>query len=254
MDTLNATAISAMAAALTPEQIAQAQWAIANYGRITTHDFKVSSPRYSEKSESLKQMQVVLGVLFGFAILSLFGRISIRLILRRRLFLDDGFLIFGFICLVGGTAILYKRIYMIYLEFSVLSGNPTASLLAFKQTNEFLEESKWDVAYPLFLWTAIFAVKWCYFAFFYRLLRAMWKGIVYFYRFAIILSIVSWLFLVVGEQLITCPYVGKAACMIPAFGEALRFIPLNIMLSEVLPKTTSIQAGASCFVLVRTSP
>ena len=45
MNTPNTTAIAAMAAALTPEQIAQAQQNIDNFGRITTHDFKVGNPR-----------------------------------------------------------------------------------------------------------------------------------------------------------------------------------------------------------------
>jgi len=150
-------------------------------------------------------------VLFGFAILSFFGRITIRLASRRRLFLDDGFLTFAFVCLIGGTAILYTRIHMIYLEFAVLRGDQIAALLAFQQMDNLFEQSKWQLAYLLLLWTAIFAVKWCYLAFFYPLLRSMSKKFIYYYRFSVAFSIVSWLFLVVGEQLITCPYVGKAA-------------------------------------------
>ena len=45
MENMNATAIAAMAAALSPKQIAEAQWMIANNGRITIHDFKVGDPR-----------------------------------------------------------------------------------------------------------------------------------------------------------------------------------------------------------------
>lgn len=108
---------------------------------------------------------------------------------------------------------MYKRIYMIYLEFSVIRGDTIAAAMAFQQMDNLFEQSKWQLAYLLFLWTAIFAVKWCYFAFFYSLLRSMAKGFIFYYWFAVTFSVVSWLFLVIGEQLITCPYVGKAAGM-----------------------------------------
>ena len=120
---------------------------------------------------------------------------------------------------MGGTAILYKRIYMIYLEFSVLQGDLIASLLAFQMENELFQQSKWQLAYLVFLWTAVFAVKWCYFAFFHPLLRAQSKRVVLYYQFAIIFSIISWIVLVVSEQLVTCPYVGKAAGMLPNTGQ-----------------------------------
>ncbi|KAF2475929.1 uncharacterized protein BDR25DRAFT_253574 [Lindgomyces ingoldianus] len=200
--------VTAMAMALTPEQIAETEWSIENTGRITAHDFKIA-----------------IGVLFGLAALTCTGRIFIRLFSRRRLYLDDAFLIFALTSLVGGTAILYKRIHMIYLEFSVLRQDPVASLLAFEQMDELFQQSKWQLAYLPFLWTAIFAVKWCYFAFFYPLLRAMARSIVYYYWLAIAFSVVSWLFLVIGEQLITCPHVGKAAAkcfpVLPASKSAL---------------------------------
>lgn len=183
---MDPAAKAAFASSLTPEQIAQTQWNIENTGRIAMYKFKVA-----------------LGVLFGLATLSFFGRITIRLASRRRLFLDDGFLTLAFVCLIGGTAILYERIHMIYLEFSVLRGDQIAALLAFQQMDNLFEQSKWQLAYLLFLWTAIFAVKWCYLAFFYPLLRSMSKKLMYYYWFSVVFSIISWLFLVVGEQLIT---------------------------------------------------
>lgn len=100
---------------------------------------------------------------------------------------------------------------MVYLEFSILRGDQIAALMAFQQKDDLFEQSKRQLAYLLFLWTSIFAVKWCYLAFFYPLLRSMSKRFIYYYWFAVSFSVVSWLFLVVGEQLITCPYVGKAA-------------------------------------------
>ncbi|KAF2746814.1 hypothetical protein M011DRAFT_477658 [Sporormia fimetaria CBS 119925] len=206
--TASPEALAAFAASLTPEQISQTQWRIEHNGRITMHDF-----------------QIALGVLFGLATFCLIGRLAIRLTSRRRLFLDDFFLIFAFVNVAAGTAILYKRIGMIYLEFAVLMHDPIAALMAFQQMDNLFEQSKWQLAYLLFLWTGIFAVKWCYLAFFYPLLRSMSRWLIRFYWFAVVFSVFCWLFLVIGEQLITCPYVGKesAKCFpeLPASKELL---------------------------------
>ncbi|KAF7512478.1 hypothetical protein GJ744_001413 [Endocarpon pusillum] len=237
MDTTNTTAIAAIAAALTPEQIVQAQQNIDNFGSIAAHDFKIA-----------------IGILFGLAVLCLLLRILIRLVLRRRLFLDDSFLIFGFVCLTGGTVVLYERLYMIYLEFSVLAGDPTASILAFQQTDELFEQSKWNVAYLLFLWTSIFAVKWCYFAFFHPLLRGTWKWIIYYYWFAVIFSIISWLFLVVGEKLITCPYVGKASAKcFPELPASKQAIVALFWLGPALDGLTDLMVVSIPIIILRRS-
>lgn len=190
-------------------------------------------------------------MLFGFAILSFFGRIIIRLASRRRLFLDDGFLALAFLCLVGGTAILYTRISMIYLEFSVLRGDQIAALLAFQQIDNLFEQSKWQLAYLLLLWTAVFAVKWCYLAFFYPLLRSMPLKFIYYYWFSVAFSIVSWLFLVVGEQLITCPYVGKASGQLHG---CFTMMYLANMCSKMFSRVTSVKTSSACTVLDMSGP
>jgi hypothetical protein len=124
---------------------------------------------------------------------------------------DDGFLIFAFTCLCGGTFILYERIPIIYLEFAVLRMDPLALSIAMEQMNDLYDQSKWELAYLILLWTTVFAIKWCYFAFFHPFLRAMSKGFNFYYKFSIFFSVVSWLFIIIGEQLITCPYLGKAS-------------------------------------------
>jgi hypothetical protein len=184
--------------------------------------------------------KMALGFLFGLAVICFVGRMLIRLCSHRRLFLDDGFLIFGFLCLTSGTAMLYKRMRLVYLMLAVIRGNPIASLMASQHIGDLFEQSKWQVAYMLFLWTAVFAVKWCYFAFFYPFLRSLTKGFVYFYRFAIIFSVVCWLFLVIGEHLIACPYVGKGAGMILYHLENKRDIITDTVDSKVLYASYSL--------------
>lgn len=100
---------------------------------------------------------------------------------------------------------------MFYLEFYIVHSDPFAALIAFQQKGDLVEESKWQLAYLLFLWTTVFAVKWCYFAFFQPLLRTMAKGIIYCFWFSVGFSVVSWLFLVVGDRLIACRYLREEA-------------------------------------------
>jgi len=133
---------------MTPDQRAQGELEIANMGRITMHQFKV-----------------VAAVLLGIALASFFGRIFIRLLTQRRLNMDDGFLTVALACLCAGTVIIYEHIQIIYLGFAILQ-NHTALQIAREQMDNFYDP-KWRFAYVFLLWTTVFAVKWCYFAFFF---------------------------------------------------------------------------------------
>ncbi|RAH69472.1 uncharacterized protein BO66DRAFT_471976 [Aspergillus aculeatinus CBS 121060] len=186
--------INAFASSLSPEQIAEAEKSIDGAGRITLYQFKIA-----------------IGVLLGLAFLSFSGRIFIRLFTRRRLYLDDGFLILAFICLCVVTAMLYLRVQIVYILFGVLSGDSAAYALAIKHYDKLLEQSKWQLGYITLLWTVVFSVKWCYFAFFYPLLRNVSRKLIWYYRFAIVFSVASWIAIVVGEELIACPYLGEEA-------------------------------------------
>jgi hypothetical protein len=146
---------------------------------------------------------VVAGILFGIALVSFVGRISIRLFTQRRLYTDDGFLVVALACLCAGTVMLYERIEIIYLTSAVLQNNHTALQIAVQMDNFY--DPKWQ-CYIFTLWTTVFAVKWCYFAFFHPFLQAMsnWKCFIFYYRFSICFSVVSWLFAAIGTELISC--------------------------------------------------
>ena len=101
---------------------------------------------------------------------------------------------------------------MIYLEFAVSQMDPATLLIAVEQMNDLYDQPKWHLAYVVLLWTAVFAVKWCYFAFFHPFFWAMPKSFNFYYRFSICFSVASWLPTMVGEQLVTCPYFGRASC------------------------------------------
>lgn len=159
--------------------------------------------------------------------------------------MDDGFLIFAFACLCGGTFILYERISYIYLEFAVLRMDPIAFPIAMEQMNDLFEQSKWQLSYLVLLWTTVFAVKWCYFAFFYPFLRAMSKSFNIYYKFSICFTVVSWLFIVIGEQLITCPYVGVAS------GKPLSFNGIPTVLTNTIYREMLSKVACFSFCVAR---
>lgn len=109
--------------------------------------------------------------MFALASLSFIGRIGIRVCSRNRILLDDGFLIVSFSCLVASTSIFYKRARVIYLVFSLMRGDEVVSLIASQDIGDVYNQMNWSFAYMTFLWTAIFMVKFCYFAFFHTLLQ-----------------------------------------------------------------------------------
>lgn len=92
-----------------------------------------------------------------------------------------------------------------------MSGDLIASLIASQHIEEMQDtKSKWIIAYVFFLWTTIFMVKFCYFAFFYTLIRSMPRGFIWFYWSSVVFTVIAWIFLVL-QQLIPCPYFGSDA-------------------------------------------
>ncbi|KAN0067011.1 hypothetical protein V8E54_014935, partial [Elaphomyces granulatus] len=195
---------------MTPEQRIQGEWEIANMGRITMRQFKV-----------------IAAVLLSIALFSFFGRIFIRLFTQRRLYMDDGFLTLALACLCAGTIIVYERMQIICLQSAILQKNPTALQIAREQMDDIYDQSGWQFAYLFLLWTTLFAVKWCYFAFFHPFLQAMsnWRIFILYYRFSICFSVFSWLLIVVGGQLIICPYVGRTSSNLQCFPAAKLPVP-----------------------------
>jgi hypothetical protein len=131
---------------------------------------------------------------------------------RRRLFLDDAFLLFAVACLIASSVVMFREVYYFYLEVAVLRGDLMASLLAYINMDKLLQVHSYHFAYLMLLWSTVFSIKWTYLAFFHPLLRAMDRKIIWFYWGSVGFSIISWAFMAVPGQLITCPYFGKSAC------------------------------------------
>lgn len=95
------------------------------------------------------------------------GRILIRLSTRRRLFLDDNLLIVSAIALTGSVGILFHDTFIWFLmnasfvSPSLLLTETYASYTTLRYTAPRLRR-----AWTVLVWTCIFLVKFCFFAFF----------------------------------------------------------------------------------------
>ncbi|KAI1212617.1 uncharacterized protein F4807DRAFT_413761 [Annulohypoxylon truncatum] len=233
---LNWTLINEMAAALTPEQRDQADWRIRNTGKLPMGDF-----------------QIAIGCLFGLASVAFFGRITIRVVSRRRVFLDDCFVIASFACLAVATAIFYKRVLMIYTVFALMRGDVVITLMASQEIDDVYAQMNWSFPYITFLWTTIFMVKLCYCAFFRILLQSMPKALIRYYWITVVATVVSWMYLVL-QQLIVCPYFGSNSfkCF-PTLAVSETVLNFTFWIGPVLDTLTDVAVVSIPILILRKS-
>ncbi|KAJ4298120.1 hypothetical protein N0V90_006019 [Kalmusia sp. IMI 367209] len=179
---------------LTPEQVAEAEQRFRNSGRI-----------------SMFSLEVSLGILFGFAVLTCLGRMIIRLSTRGRLLLDDAFLLFALVCLAASTSIMYKVAPNYYLVQAMVRGDPLAIAIATPRLRQLSQHYNWTFANIVLSWSAVFGVKGSYFALFYPMMSVMSKRVVWFYWSAVVFSVLSWFALAFGSNFILCKKLGTAA-------------------------------------------
>ncbi|OJI85584.1 hypothetical protein ASPTUDRAFT_118620 [Aspergillus tubingensis CBS 134.48] len=179
---------------LTSSQASQTPPVIGDIGRITQ-----------------RQYGIAVGIFFALASLSFFGRIFIRLFTRRRLYLDDAFLSFAFTTLLIGTVLGFLRAYTIYFQMAALEGNVEALLFLASHLEEHAKDYGFNIAFIVLLWTTVFAVKWCYLAFFHPLLVGMSRRFTIYYRCTVGLSFISWILSAFVAPIVPCPYTGMKA-------------------------------------------
>jgi hypothetical protein len=147
----------------------------------------------------------MVGFFFALATLALLGRMVVRSIINRRLFLDDYILLFGYAALCSATAVLYKFCHLIYVLNTIKYDKtviPTQhDLQAIGQAQA--------INYSLIavIWTAICSVKLCFLAALKALIANVSIRVTTVYWFAVGLSIVTWC-LSWTISFIICPYVG----------------------------------------------
>lgn len=94
-------------------------------------------------------------MVFGVAILAAVTRTAIRIHLKQRLQIDDGFLFLACVCLIATTILLYKMVTDIYF-FQSLSSDPSAVAIPMDIVSRIDWFQKSDSAYLFVTWTAHF--------------------------------------------------------------------------------------------------
>lgn len=95
--------------------------------------------------------------LFIVSLICVGARYYIRLRLQRRLWIDDGFLLFGVCCLICAMGILFVFINQLYLIEAMLLGVMVDIPSDFQK--QALNFQKWVVICLILVWMSVYAVK-----------------------------------------------------------------------------------------------
>lgn len=108
--------------------------------------------------------------MFGLAITCFIGRICIRVYTRRRLFLDDFVLSVAVAALIFATVTALRHSFYMYLVSMMFLAPELIATTPFFSYLDVLESSPINFGYAdriaVAQWTAIYGVKFCFFAFF----------------------------------------------------------------------------------------
>ena len=140
---------------------------------------------------------------YTLAVLCVTGRIIARVYTRRRLFLDDGFLIFGLLCLSAGTGLLHVFCQSIFIVEAVKI-DPTVVVPLDQYQNISQVYAILD-SFLCTMWTTTFAVKFSFLALFRLLIRRVSQSITTYYWIVVATTTITWIFLT-SEPFILCPY------------------------------------------------
>lgn len=120
-------------------------------------------------------------------------RIGLQIQVRRRLQLDDYFLIFACICLLASTIFAYFRVEALYFSEKI-SSNPEFLLYAIVSHADIVGQindyTRFYLAITPLLWASIFAVKFAYLIFFRQLVDRV-KPLVTYWKIILGITIVS---------------------------------------------------------------
>lgn len=171
------------------------------------------SPKCSESSADM-HLQITAAVLLTLSIVSMIARLVLRLRARRGVYLDDYLYLVGFICLSAETIRFYQECDDFMLASAIHSHPYWASQVSPDWIKHQTETSFTDfIASFALMWSAIFAIK-CSFLAFFKLLIERVTGIRMYYWFVVVVTMASWL-VVMLTPLILCHDSGLSFSFLP---------------------------------------
>lgn len=185
---------------------AENEWKIANAGSISEYHVKASETRLILGSLSLtNSLQVFIGIFFCLAVFSVIGRMVTRIYTRRRLFLDDAFLLFGLTCLCAATVLCYQMVRTMFLVEALQRYSDI--VIPADQDQPLLNAMAIGVSVLCLTWTTTFAVKFSFLVLFWHLIQRLSKWLSRYYWAVVGTCAISWMF-VICEPFVLCHYFG----------------------------------------------
>lgn len=114
----------------------------------------------------------------------------------------------GLLSLISGTGVLYHYCDKMF-RLEAINTDPTV-MFSLPEILELIYANKWFDIFIALMWTATFAIKASFLAFFRNLIRDVSRRLDRYYWFVCIVTAITWVLLVV-EPIILCPHFGLAA-------------------------------------------
>ena len=146
---------------------------------------------------------------FVLALLSVLGRIVVRVYTRRRLFLDDAFLVWGLVCLCAAKVLSLRMLRTMFLVDAIQHYSDI--VIPTDQARPLLRAMAVGAAYLGLTWTTMFAVKFSFLALYWHLIQRVSQWLIRYYWAVVGTCIVSWMF-VICEPFLLCHYFGINTC------------------------------------------
>lgn len=152
--------------------------------------------------------QVVMGVLFSFAIVAAIVRTGIRIKMRRRLYLDDAFLGLACFALTAATTVLYKELGILYLAEEIVQDYVSGDMADLPaDVSVAAVVPRYQRTYYLhgtLSWIVIFSIKFTFLSFFHQLLDRLPRFLFY-WKVVVVANVVALLYCICYAFL-ECPH------------------------------------------------
>ena len=179
--------------------------------KISESAFKVIQCPLRVLSFNADRGQIWVGILYGTAILAASMRITLRIHLHRRLFLDDAFLLFACAALTAAVPVLYNVIPPLYIVQGIEEGVRLAQPSGIDVSAEIHLYTTLHLIHEALGWAVIFLVKFSFLSFFRQLVDRVWDLVLY-WKVVCVMTVVACAFCV-GFSFMECPHTDSAASM-----------------------------------------
>lgn len=149
--------------------------------------------------------QGAIGIVYGLGVLALTTRTIVRIHTRRRLYIDDVFLLFSFLCLTCATGLIFTFLRNVFVS-EASRVDPTA-IITLEDLVKLTNSMAIVDAFLALAWTTTFGVKFSFLALFRLLIRRVSGPIAIYYWCVVGFTTITWAF-IISESFILCPYFG----------------------------------------------